>query len=276
MEERNVIVITGASGGMGAAVALRYAAAHTLVLTGTSSKKLDPLVASLPGAGHIAVPVDLGDPDAAEKIGEAARKAGAFKALVHTGGMSPNMGDPLRISTVNLLATMRLLDVFQPMVGPGSVAVLISSISGHFSAGGVDARVNEFFAGGTIERFAEGLDSLGAYGASKRGVIMLAAARASEWGARGGRVVSLSPGLIETPMWAMEMDHNTALMTHMREITPLARVGSPEEIADAVEYLCSARASFITGTDLLVDGGVVAAMTRMRPSEEAQAAIAAS
>ncbi|MET0181417.1 MAG: SDR family oxidoreductase [Caulobacterales bacterium] len=262
MEERNVIIVTGASGGLGEEVARRYAATHKLVVTGTSTKKLEPLLASLPGSGHVAVAVDLADPSAADKIVEAARGLGGFKALVAAAGMSPVMGEPLKICQVNLDATMRLERACLPLAGPGSVAVFVSSIAGHIR-GVFDAAITEFFNGGTIEKFAEGHTSMSAYSASKRGVIMLAEVRATAWGAKGARVVSMSPGLFDTPMWQREVAAEPNLKVTIQDRTPLKRVGLPSEMTDAIEFLISEKAKFITGTDLLVDGGVTSA--RMAP-----------
>jgi NAD(P)-dependent dehydrogenase (short-subunit alcohol dehydrogenase family) len=81
----------------------------------------------------------------------------------------------------------------------------------------------------------------------------------SDWGDRGARIVSLSPGLIATTMGALEFA-NSPQKRQLYEQTPLQREGTMVEIADAVEFLTSDRASFISGTDLLVDGGIAAAI----------------
>ena len=102
-------------------------------------------------------------------------------------------------------------------------------------------------------------DSGAAYGVAKRGVQRLVQRTAIDWGGRGGRINSVSPGMIDTPMGRQEAD-NQPMMQVMLDMTPLAREGRPEELADAVTYLISDAASFVTGTDLLVDGGIVAAL----------------
>ena len=76
------------------------------------------------------------------------------------------------------------------------------------------------------------------------------------WGRRGGRVNSIAPGLIDTPMGRLEMEQQP-MMQQMLEHTPLGRLGDPQEVAAAVRYLVSDDASFVSGIDLLVDGGMV-------------------
>jgi len=79
----------------------------------------------------------------------------------------------------------------------------------------------------------------------------------AEWGARGARIVSVSPGTIATPMGRLEFDNQPA-MKQMVDLTPIQRWGEPDDIAAAVEFLCSTAASYISGTDLRVDGGITA------------------
>ena len=98
-----------------------------------------------------------------------------------------------------------------------------------------------------------------AYSLAKYGVIRLCQREASAWGARGARIVSLSPGIIQTPMGQQEFDQQPMMATLVAQ-TPLKRMGQPEEIAAAAAFLLSADASFITGCDMLVDGGVTGAL----------------
>ena len=99
-----------------------------------------------------------------------------------------------------------------------------------------------------------------AYVLSKWGMNQYARRAAADWGARGARIVSLSPGLIATPMGALEFEKSAGKKA-MYERTPLQRECTMLEIGDALEFLVSSRASFISGTDLLVDGGLHAAMS---------------
>ncbi len=108
-----------------------------------------------------------------------------------------------------------------------------------------------------IEQLEKAVTAGWAYSLSKLALNRLVRRRAAAWGERGARIVSISPGLIDTPMGALEDQRSsTDAKARLRSRRPLKRDGSMADIADAVEFLISARASYITGTDLLVDGGL--------------------
>ena len=102
-------------------------------------------------------------------------------------------------------------------------------------------------------------DSGLAYAWAKRGVHRLVRRVAVPWGRRGARICSISPGMIDTPQGRQEAAAQPA-MTMMLEHTPLGRFGTAEELAAVVAFAVSDEASFMTGIDLLVDGGVCAAI----------------
>jgi NAD(P)-dependent dehydrogenase (short-subunit alcohol dehydrogenase family) len=159
---------------------------------------------------------------------------------------------------------------------PGSAAVCLASVSGHMGAfdAATDAVLDDPLADDFEARFqrlaGDEPDPGATYRLAKRGVIRLCERAAVAWGASGGRVVSLSPGLIDTEMGRLELQHNP-IKTWMAEITPVGgdRSGSDtvlpgrtDDIAHTVAFLCSDRASFVSGCDVRVDGGLIAAMNR--------------
>ena len=157
---------------------------------------------------------------------------------------------------------MLLLDAFEPLVEAGSSAVCFASSSAYQVAlAEIDPAHQALVTDPRIPGFLETAaalfpDSGMAYSWAKRGVIAVSAKAAVSWGKRGGRVNSLSPGLIDTPMGRQEADQQP-VMKMMLDNTPLGRLGEPSEVAAVVSFLLSEQASFISGIDVLVDGGML-------------------
>ena len=101
-----------------------------------------------------------------------------------------------------------------------------------------------------------------AYSWAKRGVRRLVEREAAAFGSVGARICSVSPGTIDTPMGRQEFEQQPA-MRQLESIAPLGRSGNADEIAAVIDFLLSDLASFVTGTDVLVDGGVCAAIGHM-------------
>lgn len=217
---------------------------------------------------------DLADPAFVRTLASRAETLGALHALVHTAGLSPAMAGWREILEVDLVAVVRLLDAFLPLATPGSAAVVVASIAGHLGAfdPAMDAVLDDPLGPDLDARYAalagDAPDSGATYRLAKRAVMRACERAAVPWGERGGRVLSLSPGLIDTAMGRLELEHNP-IKTWMAEHTPVRAgrldassplPGRVDDIASAVAFLCSDRASFLSGCDLRVDGGLVAAM----------------
>ena len=249
-----VAVVTGAASGMGRACvdALR-GQADVLVA-------VDLQAPDLPGATGMAC--DIADPSAVLALAERVRELGSFRALAHAAGISPTMGDARRMFEVDLLGTQLLLDAFEDLVVPGSAAVCFSSSSAYQVSAYVTPEHETLLADPLAPDFldravsAAGDHSGFAYALAKVGVIRAAARAAVRWGPRGGRVSSVAPGLIDTPMGRQELAQQ-AEMQGMLAATPIGRLGEPAEVAAVVAYLLSDAASYVSGIDVLVDGGMV-------------------
>ncbi len=146
------------------------------------------------------------------------------------------------------------------MADKGTVVVMISSMMGYMLGPDpeLDPLLIEPLKEDNFEKIVAACkeDSSLAYNMSKRGVHLLVEARATLFGEKRARLVSVSPGVIMTPMAREAAKAHPERMAYMEQLTPCKRSGEPEDIANAVEFLISEKASFITGCDLRVDGGL--------------------
>lgn len=236
-----VVAVTGADRGIGAGIARRFAdAGASLVL---HHRRGDPPVSTGPSA---VVRVDLTSDDGPGTLIDAAiGRFGRLDAVVNNAGVQP-VGEFAEIEreawesmfAINVTAAHRITQAFVAHVaergGTGAV-VHVASIEGHQPAPGHSH-----------------------YAASKAALIMHAKAAAGEVGRFGVRVNSVSPGLIDRD--GLERDWPEGVQRY-RAASPLARLGRPDDIGDACVFLCSPLSSWITGVDLVVDGGVSAGPT---------------
>lgn len=258
-----VVAITGA-GGMGSACARRLGPGRAVVLGDFDTQCLAATERALSEEGYTVITqfLDASDAGSVEEFASLVDSLGPLRAFVHTAGVSPVMASADKIYAVNLLGTALLLDSFLPLAGDGTVGVVIASMGGYSVS--LSAETERLFATSPTETL---LDIAGKLNNNDRSTAYRTAKRANQlrvqhdarmWGARGARLVSVSPGIISTPMASREL--RTAAVAEKLKNAALARIGTPAEIASAVEWLISPAASFITGTDILVDGGVTATL----------------
>jgi NAD(P)-dependent dehydrogenase (short-subunit alcohol dehydrogenase family) len=168
-----------------------------------------------------------------------------------------------RVFEVNLVGTQLLLDAFEGLAVQGSAAVCFASTAAHQFAPYLDGSQKDLLRDPLAADFLDRATALApdsgiAYGLSKVGVQHAVRRAAPRWGRRGARVNSLSPGIIDTPMGRLEVEHQP-VMLQMIEQTPLGRMGNAGEVAAVAAFLVSDAASFVSGTDFLVDGGLISA-----------------
>lgn len=274
---KNVLVIIGA-GGIGQAIARRQGAGKFVLLADFNESILESAVRGLQMGGYNVTRqhVDVSIRESVHSLANVAAGLGDVIELVHTAGLSPNMAPPERILAVDLLGTALVLEEFGHVVVPGGAGVVISSMAGYMppplpheqvealgSTPADDLMQLPFLQPASIP------DSGTAYGISKRANHLRVQAESICWGERGSRLNSISPGIILTPLAEHEMSSPVGpAYRAMIEGSVARRVGTPEEVASAAAYLLGPEAGFITGSDLLIDGGVIAARRfgRLRPS----------
>jgi len=240
-----VALVTGGIGGLGSAIVEAFAArGATVVLSDLGQAQCEIAAAAHRETGgtvwgHAA---DLGDPASIDVLVRGVlERLGRVDVLVCNAGVQgfagpigdAASGDWQQVMDINLRSAVLLAARLLPGMaerGHGSV-ILMSSIAG-----------------------IRGNKSIGLYGLSKAALAQLARNLAVEWGPRGVRVNTISPGLIRTPL-AKELLADEAFMTRRVGLTPLRRVGEPSEIAGVAVMLASAAGGFITGHNLVVDGG---------------------
>jgi NAD(P)-dependent dehydrogenase (short-subunit alcohol dehydrogenase family) len=239
----SVTVITGGAGGIARACAERL------------RERGPVLTADIAGADVVC---DVTDAASVAALARRAAELGPLGALVHTAGLAPpGPHDPRRVLDVNLAGTARVLDAFLPHAGPETVAVCIASLAGHRAfAAECDGLFDDPLDPGLYDRLPTRDDVLVTYSLSKRGVMLEVRRRAAEWGARGARIVSVSPGLVVDT--AIGQAAATIHAGAYAKQSALGRAGMSADIAEVVAFLSSPAAAYVTGCDLLVDGGVVA------------------
>lgn len=259
-------LVTGACGVMGIAITRRLATRHLVYVADINRDAAIDVAARLrtEGASAIALECDVTDPvSVTAMMAEISSRSSRLAVLSHVVGLSPSMAQWDTILRVNLQGAARVVDAVAPLMGSGSAAVLISSVGGHMvtPTGAELALLEDPLCEDFFDRLlalrGAAPDTVTAYQLSKHGLMKLARRLAPEWGKRGARILTLSPGFIATAMGDLEFRNQPAKREFMNRM-PIPRQGSVIEIADAVKFLSSDKASYITGTDLLIDGGMSA------------------
>ena len=260
--KKKLIVITGGAGGIGMACAREFKN-EELIITDYSQEMVDRSVATLSKEGFQArgIACDITSKTDVQKLKTYVSQEGSLKALIHTAGVSGTVQDLKKVYTIDLIGTELLIDTFYELAIEDSAIVLFSSMMAHsvppskkYDSALQNPQAENSFE--TVSQFVGGSSDT-MYNFCKRGVLLLSYKNADRFGAKGARVVTISPGVIETEMGLKAAQEHPERMEMIKNLTPLKRSGSPEDISGVVKFLVSDAARFITGTDILVDGGVI-------------------
>lgn len=256
---------------MGLATAKIVGRDHTLVLCDVRQDRLKAAAATLEELGMTptAVDCDVTDRRAVDDLLDTANSLGSLASVIHTAGVSPSMGPADYVMRTNALGTLNVNEAFYTAAGEGSVIVNVASMAAHllpaemvpldqFSLAlqDIDAFMDAMMTACNIvpEEARSGI----AYAVSKSFVKWYSQAQAERFNARGLRIVSVSPGSIDTEMGRLEEQAGAGAMVTNAAVP---RWGKPEEMAELLAFCASDKAGYLTGTDILNDGGVIASMT---------------
>ncbi|GJD53317.1 3-oxoacyl-[acyl-carrier-protein] reductase FabG [Methylobacterium crusticola] len=248
-----VCVVTGAGGGLGRAIALGFAGAGArLVLLDRRQEAMAGTRAALAGLGAqvVSLACDVADPGSVEAAAEGARALGPCAVLVNNAALlRPGPLETLPLAEWNALVSVNL--------------------TGYFLCAQVFGRQMRERGGGAIVHVASIAGShpqgfSGAYSVGKAGIVMLSRQLATEWGPAGIRSNVVSPGLVVTPLSQPFYDA-PGVRARRSAAVPLGRIGAPEDIRDAVLFLASDRAGYVSGDEITVDGGFSRVLMNLIP-----------
>lgn len=271
----NVCVITGGGSGMGLEAAKFMPKDKIIVISGRTLSKLESAVNELKELGYeaYAKTCDTSDRESVKELAAFAASLGTVKNVINSAGVSPAMkGTQESIIRINALGTVYMNQEFSAVMEAGSVIVDVSSNSAYVLPGFlINKRVyalaetdEELFLKKLIKKsnLAKGeYQRKGfAYSLSKNFVVWYAKKCAFEYGKKGIRVVSLSPGLIATDMGNLEKEEGGMLIPFSAE----ERMGRPEELGFALATIADERNGYLAGVDVLCDGGSTSGMKEFK------------
>ena len=267
-ENKEVIALLGA-GSMGTAIIRRFAAGRKILLGDISEKNLEKVAHEFTYSGYDVETciVDALNKESVIAFAQKAASLGPVKYFVDTAGASPNQTNPEHIVKLDMIGTGYALDAFGKVMAPGGAGLVISSQTGYMYP--IPYEIEQQI----LQTPTEGLMDLPiiretamqnsgyAYMIAKRvNHLQAQKAAATTWKARRARINTLSPGVIVTPLAYDEFAAAGDNYQKMIDASAAMRTGSSDEIAEAGAFLLGEHAGFINGTDLLIDGGTIAAI----------------
>lgn len=270
---KDVIVITGGAGGMGLATAkILGRDGYHVVISDVDQDRLDAAKAELRKqkiTKITSVKSDISSRKSVKQLVDDAQKAGHVVGVVHAAGVSPQMGDADFIIKINAMGTINITEAFLGIADEGFSLINVASIAGHMLPKFMVPKRIFALALADRKKFHKKLAAKAnfgpqktrpgqAYSLSKNFVIWYSAKMAAKFGTKGARVVSVSPGTFDTSMGRIEEKSGSGALI---DFAALKRYGRPEEVAELLAFLGSGKASYISGTDILIDGGTKAGLT---------------
>ncbi|MGB9097245.1 SDR family oxidoreductase [Erwinia sp.] len=240
-----IALVTGGSSGIGLATAVRIAReGATVIITGRRQTELDSAVAQI-GSGATAIQGDISVAADLDRIVDIIREAHGRLDLLfaNAGGGEFSALESIteaqfdKYFNINVKGTLFTLQKTLPLMGEGSAIVVTGSIAAN-----------------------QGMPAFGVYAATKAALRSFVRTAASDLKGRNIRVNAIAPGVVITPAYKSELGMNdeaiTQYLEQVADKTPLGRAASADEMAKAMSFLASDDASFITGIELVVDGGM--------------------
>lgn len=268
-----VCVITGGGSGMGLAAAKFMPKDKIIVVSGRTEKKLLNAVAELEALGYkaYAKSCDTSDRAKVQELVRFAASLGEVTTVINSAGLSPAMSNPETIIRVNALGTVYINQEFSKVMQRGVIVDIASNsayILPSFMIMKKTYRLADVDEGKFVSKLLkmtkmvkEGYQRSGfAYAMSKNFVVWYAKKSAFEYGPKGIRVVSLSPGLIATDMGNLEKEAGGSLIGYAAE----KRMGTAEELGFAIATVADERNGYLAGVDVLVDGGSTTGMKEFK------------
>jgi len=264
----DVIAVIGA-GAIGQAIARRVSAGKKVVLADLKRESAEAVAKTLGDAGfdvHAAT-VDVTSRASIDALVDEATSLGEIAGVIHAAGVSPSNASPAVIFKVDLYGTASVLDAFGDVIAPGGAGLVVSSQAGHrlevLTAEQTHALATtppEALLDLAMLQPDQVTDSLLAYQIAKRGSSLRVQAEAVRWARRGARVNAISPGIVVTPLSRRELSgpHRESYQ-RMLEACAAGRAGTPDEVGNLGALLMGPEGAFISGSDVLMDGGVTAA-----------------
>jgi len=264
----SVNVVIG-PGSIGQAIARRVSVGRHVLLADLREENAAAAAKTLSDAGYevSTAAVDIASRDSVHALVERATAIGPVMGMIQAAGVSPSQASPATILRVDLYGTAVLLEEFGAVIAPGGAGVVIASQSGH-RLQALTPEQNKVLALTPADELLalpmlqpeRVTDPLNAYQISKRGNSLRVMAEAVRWGKRGARLNTISPGIIMTPLANDELSGPRGTgYRRMIELSVARRAGTPDEVANVAALLMGPDGSFITGSDVLMDGGVTAA-----------------